>query len=407
MLVVILLGFSSGLPLALVGGTLQAWMKAVGVKIEVIGLFALTGWPYAIKYVWAPLLDRYTPGLGPLRFLDRRRGWMLISQACLVGALLILSGTDPAQEPLQVAALALAVAFFSATQDIVIDAYRAEVLDPAEFGLGASVAVLGYRLGMLTSGAFGLVLADQLAWGDVYRVMAGIMAVGMVAALIAPAPDATRCRPPETLAAAVVAPFIDFFSRRGSVEVLLFIILYKIGDVLAASLTTPFLIDLGFSRTEIGVVSKGIGVFATILGGVTGGVLMLQLGMRRALLFFGILQGVSTLCFYALALVGYDTRFLTLAIGVENVCGGFGTTALTAFLMSLCTTRFTATQYALLSSFTALNRVFGGAAAGYLQAALGWPAFFLVAAALAIPGIGLLALRFDRWQTDRRNDGSS
>jgi len=406
MLVVVLLGFASGLPLALVGGTLQAWMKAVGVRIEVIGLLALTGWPYAVKYVWAPFLDLYTPAIGPLRFLDRRRGWMIISQFCLIGSLLFLSGTDPSQEPLLVAGLALAVSFFSATQDIVIDAYRAEVLDTEEFGLGASVAVLGYRLGMLTSGAFGLVLADQMSWGEVYQVMAGIMGVGMVAALIAPPPDASRCRPPETLAAAVIAPFRDFFSRRGAVEVLLFIILYKIGDVLAASLTTPFLLDLGFSLTEIGVVSKGVGVIATILGGLAGGVLMLKLGLKRALLVFAVLQGVSTLCFYALTLVGADTRFLTVAIGVENVCGGFGTTALTAFLMTLCTTRFTATQYALLSSFTALNRVFVGAISGHLQAGLGWPVFFLVAAALAIPGIGLLAVRFDQWQTDRRSESA-
>lgn len=401
MLVVLILGFASGLPLALVGGTLQAWMKAVGVQIEVIGLFALTGWPYAIKYVWAPFLDRYIPAFGPLAALDRRRSWMVLSQVALIGALLLLSGTDPAAEPFLVAALALGVAFFSATQDIVIDAYRAEILDPAEFGLGAAVAILGYRLGMLTSGAVGLILADHLAWGDVYRVMAGCMLVGMVAALVAPSPDAARFRPPQSLTAAVVNPFVDFFTRRGAFEVLLFIVLYKIGDVLAASLSTPFLLDLGFSRTEIGVVSKGIGVVATIVGGVVGGVLMLRLGLKRSLFLFAILQGVSTLCFFILALAGHDTRLLTLAIGVENLCGGFGTAALTAFLMGLCTTNFTATQYALLSSFTALNRVFGGAVSGYLQAALGWPGFFLVAAGLAIPGIVMVALRFDRWQLAR------
>jgi PAT family beta-lactamase induction signal transducer AmpG len=397
MRVVLLLGISSGLPLALVGGTLQAWMKAVGVDITVIGLFALTGWPYAVKFLWAPFLDRYTPGFGPLRGFDRRRAWMLLSQIGLVGVLLGLSLARPEVDPWTVAGLAFLTALFSATQDIAIDAYRAEVLKPEEYGLGAASAILGYRIGMIVSGSFGLILADLLPWSTVYQVMAGIMALGLLATIMAPPPDATRTRVPQTLQRAIVDPFRDFFRRPGAVEIIAFIILYKVGDVVAAALSTPFMLDIGFSRTEIGAVSKGFGLMATIVGGLVGGGLMLRLGLRRALLYFGILQAVSTLCFYLLAVVGRSSEMLIVAIGVENLCGGFGTAALTAFLMSLCHPSFTATQYALLSSVTALTRVFAGAVTGAMQVALGWQYFFLVATVLALPGLVLVGRRFDRW----------
>lgn len=397
MLTVFLLGIASGLPLALVGGTLQAWMVSVGVDIKAIGLFALTGWPYTVKFLWAPFLDRYTPAVGPLRGFDRRRGWMLLSQFALVVILVALSYTDPARQPWLVAGLALLVAFFSATQDIVIDAYRAEILQPEEYGLGAGSATMGYRIGMLLSGAFGLTLADLLPWSGVYQVMAIVMACGGVVALFAPTPDPARSQVPRSLHAAVVEPFRDFFKRSGAIEILLFIILYKVGDVVAASLSTAFMLDIGFSRTEIGVVSKGFGLVATIVGAVIGGGLMLRLGLRRALIHFGILQAVSTLCFYALALIGRSHEMLAIAIGVENLCGGFGTAALLALLMALCNPSFTATQYALLSSVTAQTRVFAGATTGFMQSSLGWPSFFIVATVLAVPGILLVAFRFKRW----------
>jgi PAT family beta-lactamase induction signal transducer AmpG len=397
MMVVLLLGVSSGLPLALVGSTLQAWMKAVGVDITVIGIFALVGWPYSVKFLWAPLLDRYSVGVGPLRGLDRRRSWMIVSQMCLIATLVGLSFTDPGLQPWTVAFLAFLAAFFSATQDIVIDAYRAEVLEPEEFGLGAATGIMGYRIGMLLSGAFGLFLADIFPWSVVYQIMAGLMALGLIAVIFAPPPAATRSRAPRDLQEAVVAPFKDFFGRAGAVELILFIVLYKIGDVFAAMLSTVFLLDIGFTRTEIGAVSKGFGLAATIVGGLVGGGLMMRLGLRRSLLYFGFLQAISTLSFYVLSLVGSDRQMLMATIGLENLCGGLGTAALTALLMALCNPRFTGTQYALLSSVVALTRVFAGPFAGYAQSYLGWSQFFLVATALALPGILLLMARFDRW----------
>jgi len=397
MLVILLLGFSSGLPLALIGGTLQAWMQTLGVDLKTIGLFASTQTPYAFKYLWAPLLDRFTPGFGRWQLLDRRRGWMLLSQIALVLLLIKLSVVNPASNPWLVAVLAVGISFASATQDIVIDAYRTEILSTEEHGAGAGLSILGYRLGMLVSSAFALILADHLPWSDVYRLMAAFVGVGMVATFLAPSPDAERARPPRNLREAVIAPFLDFFGRRGALEILLFIVLYKIGDVFAAALSTPFMLELGFSKTDIGAVSKGIGLVATIVGSIVGGALMARFGLKRSLWYFGLLQAVSSLSFYALALVGRDIVALTVAIGLENLCGGFGTAALTAFLMGLCNVRFTATQYALLSSVTAIGRILAGTYSGFIAAPLGWPAYFLFSTAIAIPALILLKLRFERW----------
>lgn len=392
----VLIGFSSGLPLALTAGTLQAWMFDEGVDIKSIGLFTLVGLPYTLKFVWAPLMDRFTPKFGPRGFLGRRRSWMLISQLLLIIASALLGFLHPAESPAIVAAVALSLAFFSASQDIVIDAYRAEYLERNEYGAGASLSNLGYRLAMLTSGAGALILADYISWPHVYWGMSGVLGLSLITTLLIEEP---KLSVPAlvSLRQAVIDPFVEYFKRPGAVEILLFVILYKIGDVMAATLSTPFMMGLGFSKTEIGAVTKGFGLIATIGGGLIGGALMLRLGIKQALWIFGLLQAVSTIVYAWLAMVGKNTLVMTTAIGIENVCGGLGTAAFLAFLMSLCNQRFTATQYALLTSLAATCRVIVGAPTGYLAAWLDWPLFFTVCTLIAFPALLLLHVRYSKW----------
>jgi MFS transporter, PAT family, beta-lactamase induction signal transducer AmpG len=387
---ILLLGFSSGIPLALTVTTLQAWMTTVGVDLTVIGIFSLVGLPYTVKYLWAPLMDRYVPP-----FLGRRRGWMLMTQLALALAIAAMAFSDPKGATALFALLAFLVAFFSASQDIVVDAYRTDVLEPGELGPGASVYILGYRIAMLTSGAFALILADRLPWKAVYLLMAGSMFVGVIASLLAPEPR-TGARPPASLKEAVVSPFLEFFARPGAAGILAFVVLYKLGDVVAAALTTPFMLQLGFTTTDIGAVTKGLGMGATMLGALVGGAVVARAGMRNSLLVFGILQAVSNLAFVALAHLGRHYPMMVAAIGFENLCGGMGTAAFAAFLMSLCDKRFTATQYALLTSLMAVTRVIAGAPTGFLAKTLGWEQYFLLSALLAVPGL-LLLFRFSRW----------
>ena len=397
MFMVLVLGFASGLPLALTGSTLQAWMTVEGVDLKMIGLFGLVGLPYTVKFIWAPLLDRYVPAWRGRILLGRRRGWILLSQLVLIGAFLTLGAADPAAEPGWVALIALVIAGASATQDIVIDAWRTEILREDEFGAGAAVGVFGYRLGMLTSGALGLVLSEFVSWGAVYGIMALCLGATSVALFVAPEPVLDH-PPPRSIGAAVSGPLVEFFQRPGAVEILLFIVLYKVGDVMAAALTTPFMLGLGFSRAEIGTVVKGLGLLATIVGGLVGGGLMAMLGLRRALLYFGVLQAVSTIMFAVLAEAGKNHLVMAAAIGIENLCGGFGTAALAAFLMSLCSRRFTATQYALLTSLAAVTRTVAGAPTGYLVDLFGWTQFFLLCTGLAVPGLLMITLRFTAWE---------
>jgi PAT family beta-lactamase induction signal transducer AmpG len=387
---VTLLGFSSGMPLALTGATLQAWMKSEKVDLSVIGLFSLVGLPYALKFIWAPLMDRFVPP-----FLGRRRGWILMAQLLLVVSIASIAFVHPAVAPAVTAALALLVCFFSASQDIVIDAYRTEILQPEELGLGASFHVTGYRIAMLVSGSIALILADHLSWPQVYLTMAGAMAIGVVASLFAP--DPVRIAPPQTLRDAVVLPFIEFFKRTGSFEILGFLLLYKIDVVMAVALTTPFMLDLGFSYTDIGAVTKSVGIIATIVGSLAGGALMVPLGLYRSLWVFGLFQGISTFAFMALAHVGHVYPAMVTAIAAENFCSGMGNTAYFAFVMSICDKRFTATQFALFSSIMALTRVVGGAPTGFMVKALGWETFFFVCLFAMIPGL-LLLFRYPRWQ---------
>ncbi|MDA8122015.1 MAG: AmpG family muropeptide MFS transporter [Deltaproteobacteria bacterium] len=387
---VLLLGFSSGIPLALTGTTLQAWMATEKIDLAVIGVFSLVGLPYTAKYLWAPVMDRYVPP-----FLGRRRGWMIVTQFALVLAIAAMAFSDPAGATTLFAVLALLVAFASASQDIVVDAYRTEVLDPVELGPGAGVHILGYRIAMLTSGAIALILADRLPWKTVYLLMAGSLLVGVAASLLAPEPRLKQ-RPPATLKEAVVEPFVEFLSRRGAVGILLFIILYKLDVVMAMALNTPFLLELGFTKTDIGAVTKGVGMAATIVGTLVGGAVVARTGMKTSLWLFGILQSVSTLSFIALARLGHHYPMMVTAIGLENLCSGMGTAAYAAFLMSLCDKRFTATQYALLTSLMALTRVIIGAPTGYIAKTFGWEQYFVISALSAIPGL-ILLLRYRHW----------
>jgi len=397
MLLMLVLGFASGMPLALTSSTLSAWLVTEGVDIKTIGIFSLVGLPYAFKFLWSPLMDRYVPP-----FLGRRRGWMLITQLALIAIIATMGFFNPSSQPLLVALWAVALAFFSASQDIVLDAYRTEYLAPEERGAGAGIWIMGYRLAILVSGALALILSDHISWRSVYVIMGLVMAIGCAATFLCPDPAQGRHRqvaaaPPKSLHEAVVSPFVEFFRRPGAWEILLFVILYKIGDVAAAQMTTPYILQhIGFSRTELGTIFKGFGMAATILGGIVGGALMTKWNLRRSLLVFGILQGVSTISFVLLEFTGRQLWALSVVIGVENICGGMGTAAYMALLMGLCNARFTATQYALLSSLMAVSRYITGAPTGYLVVAAGWVWFFIICTALAIPGL-LLLIRYNKW----------
>jgi PAT family beta-lactamase induction signal transducer AmpG len=388
---VLVLGFASGLPLALSSGTLQAWMTVAGVDIKTIGLFSLVGLPYTVKFLWAPVMDRYAPN-----FLGRRRGWVALTQLLLMGVIAVMGAMDPTRAPLALAAMALLLAFASASQDIVVDAYRTDVLREPERGLGAAVSVLGYRLALLVSGALALILSDHIGWRNTYWLMAALLAIGLVAAFLGPEPD-EQVRPPRTLAEAVVGPLREFFSRPEAGVMLLLIVLYKLGDAFAGSLTTAFLIrGAGFTPTDVGAINKGLGLFATIIGALFGGGLMVRLGLYRALLLFGILQAVSNLAFMVLAWAGKSYPLMVVAVAFENIAGGMGTAAFVALLMALCDHRFSATQFALLSALAAIGRVFVGPPSGLLVDAVGWVWFFFCTFLVALPGLLLL------WHLRRR-----
>jgi len=390
MLVALLMGFSSGLPLLLTGSVLQAWMTDEGVDLGTIGLFALVGLPYTLKFVWAPLTDRFSVPL-----LGRRRGWLLGVQLLLMAAIAALGWTQPAENPLVVALVAWLVTFFSASQDIVIDAYRREALADTELGLGASLYVNGYRIGMLLASGGGLILADLMPFSAVYQLMAMGMLVGIVTTLLAPEPE-IQAGLPRSLRGAVVEPFVDYFRRRHALLILLFILLYKLGDTMASHMSTPFYLDIGFSKTEIGAVVKLFGFWATVTGGMLGGIVILRTGIYRALWGFGILQALSTAGFALLALSGYSLPLLAGVIAFENLTAGMGTAAFVAFMAALTNRRFTATQYALLSSLMGIPRVIVAAPTGYFADWLGWVAFFLSCTLIAVPGL-LLLTRFRDW----------
>lgn len=386
--VILLLGFSSGLPIALTAGTLQAWFTTAGISIVAIGMLSLIGQPYVYKFLWAPLLDRYVPP-----FLGRRRGWLLITQVGLLFTIAAMAFGDPNTHPMILAGLALIVAVLSATQDIAYDAYRTEVTEPHERGLSSAVMSCGYRLGMIAAGGIALILAQFTNWRITYLIMSSLMIIGLLATWIGyeanqAALDAKR---PTNLFATIMESFREFLTRPYAWALLLLVVLYKFGDALSVSLTTPFLIrGLGFSLATVGTVNKVMGVIASILGVFLGGAIMMRVSLYRALLWFGVLQLVAILMLLILSIVGKSYFMLVVVIFTDSLFNGMGTAALMAFLMSLCDQRFTATQYALLSAVAAIGRVFIGPLAGVMVEHMGWPHFFVWSFMISLPSLLLL-----------------
>ncbi|KIX11370.1 AmpG family muropeptide MFS transporter [Dethiosulfatarculus sandiegensis] len=387
MLVSFLMGFSCGLPLLLTIGLLQAWMKEEGLDLGSIGLISLLGLPYTLKFIWAPLTDRYTPP-----FLGRRRGWLLTLQVILALSIVLLGQSNPGQHLYLMAAAALCVTFFSASQDIVVDAYRREDLTDEELGLGSSLYVYGYRIGMLLAGAGGMILADHLPYSQVYLIMALCMAPGIITTLLCSEPNPSP-NAPKTISEAVIGPFKEFFLRSGVLWgflVLGFILFFKLGDSMASAMTTPFFLDIGFSKSEIGAVGKLFGFWATLGGLAFGGILLIKLGIIKSLFLFGVLQAISTAGFAVLAYLDPKWEYLAAVIAFENLTSGMGTSAFLAYIASLTDKRFTATQFALLSALTAVARVVVSATTGFMVELMGWSGFFWFCAAVATPGLLLL-----------------
>ncbi|MEO5362536.1 MAG: AmpG family muropeptide MFS transporter [Magnetococcus sp. DMHC-8] len=421
MITVLLLGFSSGLPLALTFGTLSLWLVEEGISKTSIGLFALTGVPYTFKFLWSPLIDQLPIPLLTAR-LGRRRSWALLTQVALMISLFGLGLSKPGETPFVTALLALCTAFWSASQDIVLDAYRVEILEERQYGAGAAMSVLGYRLGMLASGAMALYLATFFGWLVTYTLMAALMGVGIATILLNPEPVSRPASPAHTqvgplpallagwagrdgrlgrlvawIGRAIIAPFADFMGRDSWGIVLLFILFYKLGDTLAGVMSNPFYLELAFSKIDIANISKVFGLGATLAGSVVGGVIVNRLGIMQSLLYCGILQMLSNLMFVLLAYTGHNLAVLTGTIAVENFSSGMGTAAFVAYLSSLCNIAYTATQYALLSSFMAFGRTvlasFGGSMADHMS----WSAFFLLTTLAAVPGLVLLWLMMQRF----------
>lgn len=407
-LIVLFLGFSSGLPLALSGSTLLVWMRESGVDLGTIGLFALVGTPYTLKFLWAPLVDAlHVPLL--TRLLGRRRGWLVFAQLLLIAAILLLALTDPARSPFYVALGALLVAAASATQDIVVDAFRVESLPESEQAAGMASYVAAYRVGMLisTAGALFLVsgfeatgLTKPIAWMWGYIAMAAMVLIGMIAALVATEPEQSRRAEEATsgesaitrVITAAVGAFTEFLTRKDVWAVLAFVILYKFTDSFSGTMTAPFVIDLGFTRNDYAAIVKGVGLAATLVGGFAGGFLARAWSLEACLWIGGVLQAISNLAFAWLAFVGHNQWALALAITVENFTGAIGTVIFVAYLSSLCQSPLhTATQYALLTAFAAIGRTYLSAGAGYVAQATGWPAFFVLSVLVAVPSLILLA----------------
>ncbi|ACQ92424.1 AmpG-related permease [Tolumonas auensis DSM 9187] len=395
MLICVFTGFSSGLPLYLLLNLVPAWLKTEQIDLKAIGLLSLVQFPYTWKFIWSPLIDRY-----PILNLGRRRGWMLISQLALIVAIAALGFFSPQTSLWTIAYLAFGVAFFSASQDIVLDAYRREILSDHELGLGNSVHVNAYRIAGLVPGSLSLILADHLPWHWVFPITALFMLPGLMLTLMCKEPASSSV--PRTLREAVIEPFHEFIQRQGvqnALLILAFIFLYKLGDSMATSLATPFYQDIGFSKTEIGLIAKHAGLWPSVIGGMLGGIWMLQLGINRALWLFGIVQILAIFGFYWLAGVGHDRVALGFAIGFEAFGVGIGTAAFIAFIARTTDPRYTATQFALFTSLAAVPRTFFNASTGWLVEAMGWQNFFLLCALLAVPGM-LLLFKVAPWRAE-------
>jgi PAT family beta-lactamase induction signal transducer AmpG len=405
LLLVLAQGFASGMPLLLTLSTLSYWLAKIGVDKTTIGLFALTGTPYTFKFLWSPIIDQLPfPVLG--RLLGRRRAWLLVIQLLLAAAIFGMGLTDPAIAPWTTALMATIVAFLSASQDIVVDAYRIEILNDAEQGAGAGATQTGYRIGLLLAGAGALALSDFFSWSFVFSVLAGTMLVCAVITLLAPrAPEPPAPAAPRSyqvwVKEAVIDPLADFASRRGWGVILVFILFYKFGDAIGGIMANPFYSAMGFSGSEIAFVSKLWGVWMTVLGGLIGGVLVAQIGIFRALMIGGVLQALTNFGYCVVAWRGHDLWALTGAITVDNLAGGAAGAAMVAYLSRLTNIAFTATQYALLTSLMAYGRTVMSAGGGWLADQMDWASFFALTALLAVPGLLLLAWLIRLYPTEK------
>jgi len=399
MLICVFTGFSSGLPLYLLFNLVPAWLRSEQVDLKTIGLFALIQFPYTWKFLWSPLLDRYVvPAFG------RRRGWMLITQVALLVVIASMGAFSPQSDLHTIAWIATLLAFLSATQDIVLDAYRRELLADNELGLGNAVHVNAYRIAGLVPGSLSLILADYLPWSTVFISTALFMLPGIAMTLLVQEPH--RAVPPRTLREAVVEPFHEFITRKGwqsALLILAFLFFYKLGDSMCTALATPFYLDMGFSKTQIGLVAKNAGLWPAVIGGMLGGLWMVKIGINRALWLFGVVQVVSIFGFVWLASVGHHAEItpvelaqLAIVISLEALGVGLGTVAFVAFIARSTHPAYTATQFALFTSLMAVPRTFANAATGWLVEMMGWTVFFLLCAALAIPGM-LLLLKVAPW----------
>jgi PAT family beta-lactamase induction signal transducer AmpG len=389
-LIILLLGFSSGLPLALTGGTLQAWLREENIDLKTVGFFSAVSLPYTYKFLWAPALDSYSPlGMG------RRRGWILFSQIGLILSLLFIGSLHPQSQLLLMSAAAVTIAFLSATQDIAIDAYRREILLDSELGEGAANSQLGYRLGMILSSGVALILADRFSWQIVYGAMAAALLVGVFTLFIAEEERQKVVSSPRL--SDFIKPFREFFTRPLWWELIALVLLFKVTDSFAMALTTPFLLDIGFSKTEIGSVLKVIGVTATIFGSLLAGWYMRRIPLRKALIYFGLAQLLANFAYYGLSLVGHNTPIFISAVIIENFGSGLGTAAFVAFLMAITRKEFSATQYSLFTSIAALSRLAVQVPSGIVAEQLGWSNYFILSALLGIPAVLLVAQRFHYW----------
>ncbi len=393
MLICVFTGFTSGLPLYIIIQLIPAWLRTEGVGLAEIGFFALVGFPYTWKFIWAPVIDRYT-----LPFLGHRRGWMFITQLALLVSIGSMGFLKPELSIWTVAYLAAAVAFFSASQDVVLDAYRRELLPEQELGIGNAVHVQAYRLAGLVPGSLAFILADHLPWHIVFIVVASFMGVGLIMTLLISEAikDPT---PPKSLREAVIEPFREFSSRQGlgaAGLLLAFLFFYKLGDNMATALSTPFYIDIGFSLTQIGTIAKFASLVAVIVGGVIGGIVMVKLSINRALWLFGCVQIISILGFAWLAEVGANPWVLGAVVAFEYLGVGLGAAALVAFMARMTNIVFAATQFALFSALASMPRIFANAVTGVIVERVGWTSFFLLCTALAIPGM-LLLLKVAPW----------
>ena len=387
MLVCIFTGFSSGLPLFVLYQLVPGWLRDQGVSLAEIGLFSLIGIPYVWKFLWSPLMDRYSLG-----GLGRRRSWMLVTQVLLLISIAAFGWVNPIENIWSVAYLAAAVAFFSASQDIVLDAYRRELLPDNELGLGNSIHVQAYRFSGLVPGSLAFILADHISWQSVFIIVAAFMVLGILLTLFIKELD-TEHNAPKSLRDAIVLPFKDFIQSNGLKSAgftLVFLVLYKLGDNMATALQTPFFIDMGFSKTEIGVVAKTSSMIAMTIGIVVGGIVMIKLSINRALWLFGFVQIASILGFAALAEIGHNNVALAIAMGFEYLGVGLGTAAFTAFIARTTNPAFAATQIALFTAIAVLPRTFANATTGFIVEQIGWTQFYFLCTALAVPGMLML-----------------